>query len=98
MVGDGHAQVSGGERARIGLARAVLADLPVLVLDEPTAHLDTGTAQAVTDDLLAAGRGRTVVWITHGSIGLDRMEHVLDLGRDSDPPESSDTAALVAAG
>ena len=98
MVGDGHAQVSGGERARIGLARAVLADLPVLVLDEPTAHLDTGTAQAVTDDLLAAGRGRTVVWITHGSIGLDRMEHVLDLGRDSDPPESSNTAALAAAG
>ncbi len=98
MVGDGHAQVSGGERARIGLARAVLADLPVLVLDEPTAHLDTGTAQAVTDDLLAAGRGRTVVWITHGSIGLDRMDRVLDLGSDDDTSEPSGTAALAAAG
>ena len=98
MVGDGHAHVSGGERARIGLARAVLAGAPVLVLDEPTAHLDTGTAQAVTDDLLAAGDGRTVVWITHGSVGLDRMDRVLDLGARDDAAHPSETAALAAAG
>ena len=79
LIGDGHAHVSGGERARIGLARAVLADQPVLVLDEPTAHLDTATARAVTEDLLAAGGGRSVVWITHGTVGLDRMDRVLDL-------------------
>ena len=97
MVGDGHAQVSGGERARIGLARAVLADPPVLVLDEPTAHLDTATARAVTDDLLAAGDGRTVVWITHGNVGLDRMDQVLDLDAAADTPVP-DTAALAAAG
>ena len=46
LLGDGHTHVSGGERARIGMARALLADLPVLVLDEPT-HLDTATANAV---------------------------------------------------
>jgi ABC-type transport system involved in cytochrome bd biosynthesis fused ATPase/permease subunit len=80
MLGDGYAHVSGGERARIGLARAILADQPVLVLDEPTAHLDNATARAVTDDLLAAGEGRTLLWITHGRIGLDRMDRVLDLG------------------
>jgi ATP-binding cassette subfamily C protein CydCD len=80
LLGDGHSQVSGGERARIGLARAALADQPVLVLDEPTAHLDTPTARAVTEDLLAAGADRTVLWITHGDIGLDRMDRVLDLG------------------
>ena len=85
MVGDGHAHVSGGERARIGLARAVLADQPVLVLDEPTAHLDSATAQAVTDDLLAAAEGRGIVWITHGVIGLDRMDTVLDLGQHPEP-------------
>jgi ATP-binding cassette subfamily C protein CydCD len=81
-LGDGHAHVSGGERARIALARAVLADAPVLVLDEPTAHLDTATARAVTTDLLdaAAGARRTVVWITHAAVGLDRMDTVLDLG------------------
>ena len=54
LLGDGHTHVSGGERARIGMARALLADLPVLVLDEPTAHLDTATANAT--DLLDVAR------------------------------------------
>jgi ABC-type transport system involved in cytochrome bd biosynthesis fused ATPase/permease subunit len=77
----------------------VLAGAPVLVLDEPTAHLDTGTAQAVTDDLLAAGEGRTVVWITHGSVGLDRMDQVLDLGaRDDGAPARSEATALATTG
>ncbi|MDR6176464.1 ATP-binding cassette subfamily C protein CydCD [Nocardioides zeae] len=79
-IGDGGAGVSGGERARIGLARALLADAAVLVLDEPTAHLDTATARAVTEDLLAACAGRSVVWITHDEIGLDRMDRVVTLG------------------
>jgi ATP-binding cassette subfamily C protein CydCD len=85
-LGDGHAHVSGGERARIALARAVLADAPVLVLDEPTAHLDSTTARAVTADLIdaATDAGRTVVWITHASIGLERMDAVLDLGAVND--------------
>lgn len=80
VVGEGGRGVSGGERARLGLARAVLARTPVLVLDEPTAHLDTATARAVTDDLLAATDGRSLVWITHGRVGLDAMDDVLDLG------------------
>jgi ABC-type transport system involved in cytochrome bd biosynthesis fused ATPase/permease subunit len=80
VLGDGAAGVSGGERARIGLARAVLADPAVLVLDEPTAHLDAATAREVARDLLDAGAGRSVVWITHTEVGLDRMDRVLDLG------------------
>ena len=80
MLGEGYNNVSGGERARIGMARAVLADLPVLVLDEPTAHLDTATAEAVAADLLDATSGRSVVWITHGKVGLDRVDQILDLG------------------
>ncbi|MFW6775174.1 thiol reductant ABC exporter subunit CydD [Nocardioides sp. CPCC 205120] len=86
-IGDGGRGVSGGERARLGLARALLADAPVLVLDEPTAHLDAATAEAVTADLLDAAAGRSVVWITHGTAGLDRMDAVVDLGaaRDAFP-------------
>nr|WP_218855596.1 thiol reductant ABC exporter subunit CydD [Nocardioides daedukensis] len=78
-IGDGGVDVSGGERARIGLARAILAAREVLVLDEPTAHLDTATARGVARDLLAASSGRTVVWITHDHVGLEAMDEVLDL-------------------
>jgi ATP-binding cassette, subfamily C, bacterial CydCD len=88
VLGEGSVHVSGGERARIGMARAVLADLPVLVLDEPTAHLDTATAEAVAEDLLDASSGRSVVWITHGTAGLDRVDRVLDLARATEPERS----------
>ena len=81
FVGDGHSAVSGGERARLGLARALLADKPFLVLDEPTAHLDTATAREVAEDLLAACHDRALVWITHDGVGLDRMHEVVDLDR-----------------
>lgn len=51
----------------------------VLVLDEPTAHLDPATAAEVAKDVLDATTGHSVVWITHGTIGLDKMDHILDL-------------------
>ncbi|WP_104106742.1 thiol reductant ABC exporter subunit CydD [Nocardioides sp. 616] len=79
MVGDGHAHVSGGERARLAVARSLLADQPVLILDEPTAHLDAETAQAVTDELLGQP-SRSILWITHGVVGLDAMDQVVRLG------------------
>jgi len=81
-LGDGAAAVSGGERARIALARAFLADQPVLVLDEPTAALDTAAAQALLEDILAAAADRTVVLITHRLEGLDQVDQVIDLSRD----------------
>jgi ATP-binding cassette subfamily C protein CydCD len=86
-LGDGHAQVSGGERARIGVARSLLADQPVLVLDEPTAHLDGATADLLAAEVLGSGRDRTVVWITHVIAGLDRCDRVVDLlaGVETDP-------------
>ncbi|GAB2445097.1 thiol reductant ABC exporter subunit CydD [Nocardioides hungaricus] len=78
-LGDGHAQVSGGERARIAIARSLLADQPVLVLDEPAAHLDGATADELAAEVLDRGDGRTVVWITHAEAGLDRVDRVLSL-------------------
>lgn len=80
FVGEGHAEVSGGERARLALARAHLADPPLWVLDEPTAHLDTATARAVADEILTADSGRSLVWITHTAVGLDHVDEVVDLG------------------
>ncbi|MET8172529.1 thiol reductant ABC exporter subunit CydD [Streptomyces clavifer] len=78
-VGEHGARLSGGQRQRLALARALLADFPVLVLDEPAEHLDLATADALTADLLAATRGRTTVLITHRLAGLDAVDEILVL-------------------
>lgn len=78
-LGEGGSLISGGERQRVALARVLLADYPVLVLDEPTAHLDNETAAELIDDVLAAAAGRTVVLITHRPEGLDQVDDVIRL-------------------
>ncbi|WP_098023970.1 thiol reductant ABC exporter subunit CydD [Streptomyces sp. st115] len=82
-VGEHGARLSGGQRQRLALARALLADFPVLVLDEPAEHLDLPTADALTADLLDATRGRATVLITHRLTGLEAVDEVLvlDAGR-----------------
>jgi ATP-binding cassette subfamily C protein CydCD len=79
LVGEHGARLSGGQRQRLALARALLADFPVLVLDEPAEHLDLATADALTDDLLRATEGRTTVLITHRLHGLDAVDEVVVL-------------------
>ncbi|MGE5136875.1 MAG: thiol reductant ABC exporter subunit CydC [Gemmatimonadota bacterium] len=75
-VGARGASLSGGERQRIALARALLADPAILILDEPTAHLDPAARRALTADLLAVTRGRTVLLITHELDGLDQVDEI----------------------
>ena len=79
MVGPGGIAVSGGERQRIALARALLADPPLLILDEPAAHLDPGNRRALTADLLAATAGRATLLITHDLDGLDQVDEIVVL-------------------
>ncbi|XVV36044.1 thiol reductant ABC exporter subunit CydD [Streptomyces sp. CA-100214] len=81
LVGAHGARLSGGQRQRLALARALLADFPVLVLDEPAEHLDLPTADALTADLLAATEGRTTLLITHRLAGLRAVDEVLVLDR-----------------
>jgi thiol reductant ABC exporter CydC subunit len=79
LVGEEGRELSGGQRQRLVVARALLANAPVLVLDEPTAHLDAPTAERLIDDVLAAAADRTVLLITHRPEGLDRMDEVVRL-------------------
>ena len=79
MVGEEGTWLSGGQRQRIGLARALLVDAPVLVLDEPTAHLDPATATALLDDVLDVLGDKSLLLITHRAEGLERMDGILEL-------------------
>jgi ATP-binding cassette subfamily C protein CydC len=75
-VGEDGARVSGGQRQRIALARALLADTPVLILDEPTSGLDDQMASRLLEDVLAATVGKTLLYITHRSNELRYFDQV----------------------
>jgi thiol reductant ABC exporter CydD subunit len=64
-VGEGGTGLSAGERQRVALARMFLRDAPLLLLDEPTAHLDAATEDAVLRALREHARGRTVLLVAH---------------------------------
>jgi thiol reductant ABC exporter CydC subunit len=81
QVGAGGSALSGGQRQRLALARALLADPALLILDEPTAHLDPGSRRALTTDLLAATAGRATLLITHDLDGLDQVDQIVVLRR-----------------
>jgi thiol reductant ABC exporter CydC subunit len=79
VIGAGGRGVSGGERARLGLARALLSRRPVLLLDEPVAHLDHATAEAVMGDLTGSAKGQSVIMVSHRRDCLAGFDRVIDL-------------------
>ncbi len=76
-LGPHGAAMSGGERQRLALARLLLAERRLLVLDEPTEHLDPRAADELTDDVLAVTAGCSTLLITHRLRGLDRVDRVV---------------------
>jgi thiol reductant ABC exporter CydC subunit len=90
--------VSGGEQRRIALARALLADAPLLVLDEPTAGLDESTASKVMEAILGATRERTTLLITHRLEGLTEMDEILVLEDGRIAARGTHTELLAAGG
>jgi ATP-binding cassette subfamily C protein CydD len=87
-LGEGGTGLSGGEAVRLALARvAAHPDADLLLVDEPTAHLDTQTAERVADALLELARGKTLIVATHDPVLAARMHRVIRL--DAVPEEEA---------
>jgi thiol reductant ABC exporter CydC subunit len=86
QLGERGTTISGGERQRLGLARAVLSRRPFLLLDEPTSQLDPARENQTREQVLAFSRDAGVLWITHRLGGLEDFDEVivLDRGRVQD--------------
>jgi ATP-binding cassette subfamily C protein CydCD len=92
LIGMQGQRLSGGERQRLAIARLLIKDAPVMLLDEPTANLDPFTERQVLDTLFRAMQGRTALLITHRLVGLERMDTilVLDQGRIAEKGSHAD--------
>lgn len=79
MLGERGTTLSGGEIKRLAVARAILKNAPILLLDEPTEGLDPLSERSLMEGLMEWARQRSVLWITHGSTNLDLVDEVVIL-------------------
>jgi ATP-binding cassette subfamily C protein CydC len=75
-VGEGGKRFSGGQGRRLALARALLSEAPILILDEPCAGLDAETERQFLETLNDTATGRTVVLIAHRLVGVERLDRI----------------------
>ncbi|GAD79147.1 heme ABC transporter ATP-binding protein/permease CydC [Vibrio ezurae] len=78
-LGDGGRQLSGGEKRRIGIARGILHNAPILLLDEPTEGLDRSTESQIMTLLEQHYQDKTVIFVTHRLVGLSQMDNIVIL-------------------
>ncbi|MBN2387936.1 MAG: thiol reductant ABC exporter subunit CydD [Anaerolineales bacterium] len=98
VVGEHGLRLSGGERQRLALARALLKDAPILLLDEPTANLDPLIERRILERILAAGRGRSLLLITHRLVALEAMDEIVVLDGGGIVERGTHAALLDGAG
>ncbi len=79
LAGNNGKAISGGQRQRLSIARALLKNAPILILDEPTVGLDAVTAQEVMAVIADLMKGRTTILVTHTLTGLQLMDEIIVL-------------------
>ncbi len=77
MVDEAGLRFSGGERHRLALARILLQDTPIVLLDEPTVGLDPVTEQSLITTFMEQLQGKTLIWITHHLKGIEQVDKVI---------------------
>ncbi len=97
MVGERGDTLSGGQRQRIGIARAVVRDSPIMILDEPTAALDTESEHLVIEGLRRLMEGRTVIMIAHRLSTIRNADKIIVL-KDGIVAEEGSNEELIARG
>jgi ABC-type multidrug transport system fused ATPase/permease subunit len=97
VVGERGDTLSGGQRQRIGIARAVIRNSPIMILDEPTAALDTESERVVMEALRRATRGRTVIMIAHRLATIASADKIIVL-KDGVVAEEGTNDELIARG
>ncbi|MGB1319610.1 MAG: heme ABC transporter ATP-binding protein/permease CydC [Vibrio gallaecicus] len=94
-LGDGGRQLSGGEKRRIGIARAILHNAPILLLDEPTEGLDKQTESSIMSLFDEHFEGKTVIFITHRLVGLSKMDSIVLIEQGAIIEKGSHTQLLA---
>ncbi|WP_142122065.1 ABC transporter ATP-binding protein/permease [Rarobacter faecitabidus] len=79
QVGERGLSLSGGQAQRVAIARAILKDAPILLLDEPTSHVDLASERSILDALARLGAGRTVISVTHRARTARAADRLLEL-------------------
>ena len=97
MVGERGDTLSGGQRQRIGIARAIVRNSPIMILDEPTAALDTESERLVIEGLKRLMKGRTVIMIAHRLSTISDADKIIVL-KDGVVAEEGSTDELLARG
>ena len=97
-VGERGLKLSGGEKQRVGIARALLKDPPILLLDEATSALDTETEASIQDALRRAGEGRTVITIAHRLSTIADADRIVVLENGEVAEEGTHEALLARQG